>query len=123
MINKLKSRLNQLEARLKKISFKHKEVHAECFPKDDSDGVYNKVGHIEWDNHPLKLYMRKSSRILSKIRREMLAILYYIKIMETRQSTSSLISKTINTINEYSYLFDSYDREDNKINVDILYPK
>ena len=116
----MKSRLAQLEERLRKISFKHKEVHAECFPKDGSDGVYKKVGSREWESHPLNHYMDKSGRLLGKIRREMLAILYYIKIMETSQSTHSLISKTSDTINRYRYLFDGYD---GKLDLSPLYPK
>jgi hypothetical protein len=123
MINQLKSRLAQLEGRLRKISFKHKEVHEECFPDDGMvHGVYHQVGHKEWESHPLKQYLGKSSKVLSKIRREMLAILYYIKIMETRQSTTSLISNTNDTINKYGYLFDLYS-EDDKINVSLLYSK
>ena len=120
MLNQMKSRLAQLEERLKKVSFKHKEVHATCFPKDGSTGVYKEVGHREWEQHPLNLYLDKSSRVLSKIRREMLAILYYIKIMETRQSTMSLISNTSDTINKYRYLFDGYD---GKLDLSPLYPK
>ena len=116
----MKSRLAQLEERLKKVSFKHKEVHATCFPKDGSAGIYKEVGHREWEQHPLNLYLGKSSRVLSKIRREMLAILYYIKIMETRQSTMSLISNTNDTINRYRYLFDGYD---GKLDLAPLYPK
>ena len=50
----------------------------------------------------------------------MLAILYYIKIMETRQSTMSLISNTRDTINKYSYLFARYD---GKLDLSQLYPK
>ena len=96
MINQMKSRLAQLEERLKKVSFNHKQVHAECFPKDGSDGIYNKVGSRDWDQHPKKLYLNKSGRVIKMIRREMLAILYYNKIMETRQSTQSLISNTQN---------------------------
>ena len=118
MLNQMKSRLAQLEERLKKVSFKHKEVHATCFPKDGSTGVYKEVGHREWEQHPLNLYLDKSSRVLSKIRREMLAILYYIKIIETSQGTNSLITKTHDTINKYSYLFYR-----DKIEVSILYPK
>ena len=120
MLNQMKSRLAQLEERLKKVSFKHKEVHATCFPKDGSDGVYKEVGYREWEQHPLNLYLDKSSRVLSKIRREMLAILYYIKIMETRQGINSLISKTSDTINKYRYLFDGYD---GKLDLSPLYPK
>ena len=120
MLNQMKSRLAQLEERLKKVSFKHKEVHATCFPKDGSVGVYKEVGYREWEQHPLNLYLGKSSRVLSKIRREMLAILYYIKIMETRQSTMSLISNTSDTINKYRYLFDGYD---GKLDLSPLYPK
>lgn len=116
----MKSRLAQLEERLKKVSFKRKAVHATCFPKDGSAGVYKEVGHREWEQHPLNLYLGKSSRVLSKIRREMLAILYYIKIMETRQGIHSLISKTSDTINKYRYLFDGYD---GKLDLSPLYPK
>lgn len=120
MLNQMKSRLAQLEERLKKVSFNHKEVHLKCFPKDGSDGVYKEVGHRDWEQHPLNLYLSKSSKVLSKIRREMLAILYYIKIMETRQSTMSLISNTRDTINKYSYLFARYD---GKLDLSQLYPK
>lgn len=120
MLDQMKSRLAQLEERLKKVSFNHKEVHLKCFPKDGSDGVYKEVGHRDWEQHPLNLYLSKSSKVLSKIRREMLAILYYIKIMETRQSTMSLISNTRDTINKYSYLFARYD---GKLDLSQLYPK
>lgn len=119
MLNQMKSRLAQLEERLKKISFKHKEIHAECFPKDGSDGVYAKVGYSEWEKHPLNQYMNKSGRLLGKIRREMLAILYYIKIMETSQGIHSLISKT-SDINKLRGLFDGYD---GKLDLSSLYPK
>lgn len=123
MINQMKSRLAQLETRLKKVVFKHKEVHEECFPDNgNGHGVYHQVGHVAWDNHPLRLYMVKTSRVINMIRREMLAILYYVKIIETRQSTTSLISNTNGTINKYGYLFDRYSEED-KINVSLLYPK
>jgi len=120
MINQMKSRLAQLETRLKKVAFRHKEIHEECFPKDGSDGVYKEVGSRDWDQHPLNHYLGKSSRVISKIRREMLAILYYIKIMETRQGTNSLILNTSDTINKYRYLFDGYD---GKIDLSPLYPK
>lgn len=120
MLNQMKGRLAQLEERLKKVSFKHKDIHAECFPKDGSDGVYAKVGYREWQKHPLNLYLGKSSKVLSKIRREMLAILYYIKIMETSQGINSLISNTSGTINKYRYLFDGYD---GKLDLSPLYPK
>lgn len=123
MIGEMRQRLNQLESRLKKVVFRHKEVHSKCFPKDGSDGVYKKsteVSYDTWEKHPLNLYMSKSTRVIAIIRREMLAIIYYLKIRETRQGINSLTSNTSGTINKYRYLFDGYD---GKLDLNPLYPK
>lgn len=143
MKKQLEERLEQLGSRLKKLVFKHKSVHEACFPKDGSDGIYQKTqkarsefynkhkdnydssyeiweredAPVDFDQTPEKLYMRRLGNITDRIRREMLAILYYLKIMETNQGVFSLLQNTSDTINRYRYLFDD------QIDLSLLYPK
>ena len=143
MKEQIQQRLDQLASRLKKLVFKHKQVHSACFPKDGSDGVYKKTQNarsefyrkhkenydnsyevweredapVEFDQTFESIYMGRLRRITDKIRREMLAILYYQKIMDTDQGIFSLLQNTSGTINKYRYLFDD------QIDLSLLYPK
>jgi hypothetical protein len=144
MKEQIQQRLDQLASRLRKLVFKHKQVHRACFPKDGTDGVYQKTqkardefyqkhkeeydkdhyeifkrkdAPVEFDQTFESIYMGRLRRITDKIRREMLAILYYQKIMDTDQGIFSLLQNTSGTINKYRYLFDG------QIDLSLIYPK
>lgn len=100
-MNFFKDRAKQLRERILILSQNHKEFHHKCFKSETPiyDQIQNRRSEyiqkelkksreledilqdenlpISWENSKEKKYLNKSSRILSQLRNELLAINYY----------------------------------------------
>tara|TARA_R100000951_G_scaffold113330_1_gene115106 strand:- start:643 stop:1029 length:387 start_codon:yes stop_codon:yes gene_type:complete len=117
-----KERAKQLEARILKLSQVQKEIHSQQFPKDGTEGEYELNQKLDaplkWDDTPSVLRIRRVINIISKLRRELLAINYYNAVMNSKNGVSHMIRKASDTINEYDYSGFNQD-----IEIDNLFPK
>jgi|TARA_R110000803_G_scaffold112660_7_gene181062 hypothetical protein len=140
-----KQRAKQLENRILKLSVNHKRVHALAFPKDNSDGEYQKHQKLrsdfynkhktkerdsvydiyeldgapcDWESTEISKYMKKCNHILLNLRNELLAINYYNAVRNS-DYTFRMIDKAKDTINKYDYAGFGHDA----LEIDNLYPK
>ncbi len=141
-----KERAKQLEARILKLSQVHKEIHSQQFPKDGTEGEYEKHQQLrtdfynkkkeelgtedvyeifalpdaplQWDETPSVLRLKKVRKLSSKLRRELLAINYYNAVMNSKSSATQMIREANECINKYDYARFGQDIEINN-----LFPK
>lgn len=143
-----KQRAKQLENRILKLSVNHDKLHALAFPKDNSDGEYQKHQNLRnkwyddhkhlkeeskekyfdcfemegapsnWEDTELSKTLKKSSRIKMLLRNELLAINYYNAVRNS-DYTFRMIDKARDTINKYDYAGFGHDA----LETDNLFPK
>lgn len=137
-----KERAKQLENRILILSQNHDKHHSNCFP-DSGDGVYQRYtkareefyqkhkaednyisdiferedAPIDWTESLEHNYLNKSGRIISKLRNELLAILYYNAVRNSGY-TRKMISEVAD-INKYDQAGLGY----NAIDTSPLFPK
>lgn len=134
-------RLEQLQGRYLILRLNHDKLHGAAFPKDGNGGEYKKHQNLrsefyqkhktkdngsydifkmkdapcEWEDTELSKQLKKSLRILNKVHREMLAILYYEHIFECKLTVHKIFDETND---KYNDLFDY-----RKIDKSICFPK
>lgn len=143
-----KQRAKQLENRILNLGTNHKRIHGLAFPKDNSDGEYQKHQNLrtkwyddhkhlkeeskekyfncfemdgapcDWENTEISKYMEKSNRILMNLRNELLAINYYNAVRNS-DYTFRMIGDARDCINKYDYAGFGH----NGIEIDNLFPK
>lgn len=125
-----KQRAKQLENRILKLSVNHDKLHTLAFPKDGSDGDYQKHQKLRtkwyddhkhlmkkgeyfdsfeldgapgiWDDSELSQTLSTSNRIIDMIRNELLAINYYNAVRNSLY-TNKMIRDAKDCINKYDY--------------------
>ena len=143
-----KQRAKQLENRILKLGINHDKLHSIAFPKDNSDGDYQKHQKLRtkwyddhkhlkeeskekyfdcfaidgapsnWDDSELSKTLSKSNRIMMLLRNELLAINYYNAVRNSRY-TFKMIGDARDCINKYDYAGFGHDA----LETDNLFPK